>query len=178
MRSEKGFTLIEVMIIIAIVAVIAAAVYNAYFGSLEVWNFNKSRLEVQRTQDLTYSWISRYARQATKIDPDYNNSTLTDDQDILYLEYDENGITKRVAFGRSKNQTDYLYFFNINTGDKKKISDLKFKTLDFYYFEKDAPEGRFNNLIEVEAEFLNQNEDATYHFSSRFDPRLAEITTP
>lgn len=172
MKNEKGFTLIEVMITIAIVTVIAAAVYNAYFASVQAWNYNKSRLEVQRVQDLTHKWISKYARKATAVNPNYNNNSLTADQDLLYLQYNDAGTIKEVAFGRGSNTDDYLYFYDITNSSQKKISDLKFKTLNFYYFEENAPVDYFKNLIEVEAEILNQNENKTYKFSSRFDPRL------
>jgi len=163
MKSEKGFTLIEVMITVAIVAVIAAAVYNAYFASLQAWNYNKSRLEVQRVQDLTHKWISQYARKATAVDPNYNNSSLTADQDLLYLEYNDAGTIKAVAFGRGSNQNDYLYFYDITNNSQKKITDLKFTDPVFSYT---------NGLIQINAAIINQENQTTYKFNSYFNPRL------
>lgn len=163
MKNEKGFTLIEVMITVAIVAVIAAAVYNAYFGSVQAWEYNKSRLEVQRVQDLTHRWISQYARKATFVNPSYNNSSLTADQDLLYLEYDDAGTTKKVAFGRGSNQNDYLYFYDITNDTQRKITDLKFTDPQFSYN---------NGLITIKAEIINQEDNTRYQFNSYFNTRL------
>jgi prepilin-type N-terminal cleavage/methylation domain-containing protein len=163
MKSEKGFTLIEVMITIAIVALIAAAVYNAYFSSLEAWNYNKARLEVQRVQDLTHRWISRYARQADYINPSYSGNKL-------YIEYiDQTGTRQKIAFGRENTTEDYLYLYNINDNTNRKITDLKFTELSFDYRE---------NLIIVNAEIKNSNDNSNYKFTSFINPRLVEITTP
>ena len=163
MKSEKGFTLIEVMITVAIVAVIAAAVYNAYFSSVQAWNYNKSRLEVQRVQDLTHKWISQYARKATSVNTTYNNSSLTSDQDILYLEYDDAGTTKAVAFGRASNSEDYLYFYDLTNNSQRKITDLKFTDPQFSYS---------NGLIQITANIINQEENTRYQFNSYFNTRL------
>ncbi|CCU79388.1 hypothetical protein HSACCH_01295 [Halanaerobium saccharolyticum subsp. saccharolyticum DSM 6643] len=163
MKTEKGFTLIEVMITVAIVAVIAAAVYNAYFSSLQAWNYNKSRMEVQRVQDLTHRWISQYARKATAVNPNYNNSSLTSDQDILYLEYNDAGTTKAVAFGRGSNTDDYLYFYDLTNSKQRKITDLKFTDPNFSFS---------NGLIQITANIINQETTNNYQFNSYFNTRL------
>jgi len=169
-NNEDAFTLIEIMITIAIVTVIATAVYNAYFGSLRAWNFNKDRLEVQRVQDLTDRWISKYAKQAVFINANYSDNKTLEDGNKLYLEYkDKNENLNHIAFGRESANNDYLYFYNLDSGTKKRISDLKFTELSFNYN---------NDLITVNAEILNNKENNTYKFSSFFNTRLDEITTP
>ena len=165
MKAEKGFTLIEVMVILAIVAIIAVAVYNAYFSSVKAWKYNKSRLEVQRVQDLTDRWISKYARQATSVKTDYTNTDLTNDQNILYLEYNDSGTTKEVAFGRGSDKDDYLYFYDITNNSQRKISDLKFTDPVFSYN---------NGLIKIKAGIINQEDNTIYQFNSYFNQRLIE----
>lgn len=169
LKKEEGFTLIELMLTIAIVGIITVAVYNAYFGSVRAWNYNKNRLEVQRAQDLTHRWISKYAKQANFINPNYLDNKDNQDGDKLYLEYlDQDGNLKKVAFGRENSDQDYLYFYDLDSGTKRKIGDFKLSSLSFDYS---------NDLIKMEAEIFNE-ENSNYKFSSSFNPRLNEITTP
>lgn len=179
MKKEKGFTLIEVMITVAIVSIIAVAVYNAYFGSLKAWNYNKNRLEVQRVQDLTHRWISQYARKAKYINPNYTTTSFTAADNLLYLEYEEDGNTKEVAFGLGSNNEDYLYFYDITGDSKRKISNLKFDFMNFDYYKKsEAAAGEnFYDLIKMDAGIMYADNEL-YQYSSYFNPRFVEITTP
>lgn len=184
MKNEKGFTLIELMVTVVIVAIISVAVYNAYFGSVRAWNYNKSRLEVQRVQDLTERWISRYAKQAVFINSNYTSNRSDTDGEKLYIEYiDSNGNLQKVAFGQENSGEDFLYFYDIDIDNvnKRKISDLKFESISFDYYKKSdviledetVPESdKFYDLITVDAKIINKEDNTAYKFSSYFNPRL------
>ena len=96
-KNDDGFTLIEMLVVIAIFAVIITAVYNAYFSSSRTIIFNKEKLEIQRTQDILNRWVSRYVRQASEID-----TTVNGELKLLY------NINDKIVFGL--NNDSFLYY--------------------------------------------------------------------
>ena len=48
MRNKKGFTLIELMVSIALVVIISAAVYFAVQGALQSWVYCRDQLSLQK----------------------------------------------------------------------------------------------------------------------------------
>ncbi|WP_408956424.1 PilW family protein [Natroniella sp. ANB-PHB2] len=77
-REQKAVTLIELMIVIAIIGVVFTAIYNTHLTGWRVWNFSQDRVKLQQTARLLMMRISRDARSARKlkIEPDGYMVTL------------------------------------------------------------------------------------------------------
>ena len=82
-KTKKGFTLVELVVVIAVIAILAAVSVGAYFGVTD--SANKSRLEQEARQ--TYEGI----RLISLADPE-NNQSLTIDG--LSLDTSDDGVTE------------------------------------------------------------------------------------
>lgn len=156
--GDAGITLIEIIIVIAIVGIISTTIYAAYFNSNRVWFFNKERIEVQQAQDIIQSWFANNIRQAKKItiEEDYLGVT---DYDYLKVETTANIIEFYI------DNTNQTFVVKYNGGSAKKISDLKFDS--FKISEEDG-------LIKVIADIYNSKETEKYKFISAYYPRLLD----
>ncbi|ADL13270.1 PilW family protein [Acetohalobium arabaticum] len=101
---NQGFTLIEVLIVLAIIGVVSTAISNVLLTGVKVWNFNQQQVDLQqrgRGIMLRLSPEIRKASQAIIKDgsgTQTNNGvrlTLKDDSGNEYLEYlVEDGVLK------------------------------------------------------------------------------------
>jgi len=157
--EDKGITLIEIIIVIAIVGIVSTAIYAAYFDSTRVWFFNKERIEVQQAQDIIQSWFANYIRQAKKITiaEDYLGVT---DNDYLKIETTDNIIEFYIE---SVNQT---FVVKYNGGTAREISNLK---IDSFKISEE------NGSIKIIAEIYNLKETQKYKFISIYYPRLLDV---
>ena len=125
--GDAGITLIEIIIVIAIVGMVSTAIYAAYFDSTRVWFFNKERIEVQQAKDIIQSWFANNIRQAKKITivEDYLGIA---DKDYLKVEYAANIIEFYI------DNTNQTFVVKYNGGTAREISNLKidsFKTVSY-----------------------------------------------
>jgi prepilin-type N-terminal cleavage/methylation domain-containing protein len=156
--GDAGITLIEIIIVIAIVGMVSTAIYAAYFDSTRVWFFNKERIEVQQAQDIIQSWFANNIRQAKKITivEDYLGVT---DKDYLKVETTDNVIEFYI------DNTKQTFVVKYNGGSAKKISDLKFDSFEIV---------EETGLIKIIAEIYNSKETEKYKFISVYYPRLLD----
>ncbi len=166
MKLDKnhGFTLIEVVIAVAIIGVILSAIFSFYFSGWDVFDFSREKIKFQRDHRLIELWISRYARKAVEI----NDNPAGDDE--VRLLYPVDGNEDGIGFGL--NSDGYFYYHKRVSGtweNKKQISDLKGKNLSFLFSD---------NLLTVNMTLLNKNGDKEYSFSSKYFPRYPEVATP
>src|SRR6056297_2368889 len=66
-NNEKAFTLLEIIIAIAIISVITNAIFSFYFNGWDLFDFSNERVKFQRDHRLIESWVSRYVRKAIQI---------------------------------------------------------------------------------------------------------------
>lgn len=149
--DQKAFTLIEVIIVIAIIGIISSAIYLSYFDTIRVWAFNQDRIEVQQSQDVINRWLERYTRQAKVVDDSVSGQ--------LTIEYPN---SNNIVFYLN---SDDLFSATINSGNERVISQLKFDSLNFDFN---------NNLIEMTAVINNSKETNTYTFNNLYYPRLLD----
>jgi prepilin-type N-terminal cleavage/methylation domain-containing protein len=148
-KAEQGMTLIEVIIVIALISIISSAIYMTYTDSIKIWFFNKERVEVQQNHDIVQRWLERYIRQAKAVDYSVNKQ--------LKIEFNE---SDEILFLLSNE----YFSAKINSDPVKQISNLKFENIDF------APTA--DNLVEVTSQIKNKKETKTYDFKSVYYPRL------
>lgn len=156
LSDNQGFTLIEIIIVTALVGIITSSIYAAYFDSTRVWFFNKERIEVQQTQDLVQSWFANNLRKAKKITLDKDYLGISN-KDYIKIETKDNILEFYI------DSSNNLFTVRTNAGLARNISDLKF---DSFIINKE------NGLIKLTADVFNQKETKKYKFNSVYYPRL------
>ncbi|MCK8816850.1 prepilin-type N-terminal cleavage/methylation domain-containing protein [Natroniella sulfidigena] len=63
-HKEEAVTLIELLIVIAIIGVVFTAIYNTHLTGWRVWSFSQDRVELQQAARLIMMQIGRDARRA------------------------------------------------------------------------------------------------------------------
>jgi len=153
--NKNGFTLLEIILVIAILFIISGLFYSAYLDGSKTFTFNKNKIELQRAQDITNSWLSKFIRIS-------NFGTLVVN-DGNKLEFD-------TILDPSSKIEYYLnngyLFIDINDVGGRKICDCEFENINFI---------KNNDLqvIEFSATIKNDDENRDpYVFSNIFYPRV------
>jgi len=143
--TQKGITLIEIILIIAILGIISTAIYSAYFQGVKVLNFNNERIEVQRAQDLVYSRLAHSIRPLQ-----ISDLTIINNNELVI----------------NSNTSYYLNGNNLvidNGSNIRKISDLEFQEIIFTIND---------NKLYLDAKIFNPSKTAVFTFTNVFYPRV------
>jgi len=148
-KSKSGFTLIEVLITIAVIGIILAALFNVNISSWKFFNFNQDRTELMNEARLITVNIERNIRNATEAtilnEGENNNEEIElNDGKIFWVDY-SNGLGKLVLYNGSSDR-------GITTN-----------VIESHNFEK------INNLIKFKFTLIRDN--ARYVIYNQYYPR-------
>jgi len=149
-KLDKGFSLIEIMLAIALMFILLGAVYLSYFGVNNVFQFNSKKVEFHRSQRLITENIESYVRSAENI----NKA----DEDTVEMETTKGDITIGV------DGNNYFYIEKVSTGNKRTLSDYKISEHNFS--QKDGS-------LAVKLTVLVQGSE--YSFEEYFYPRISNV---
>lgn len=93
-RSEKGMTLVEVMVALLIFSIVLGTVYTLYLQGVITWRHGESKLEVQDHLRLAMDRMSRELRTALYLD----NNNLNQNNELTFFIVDKNGNPARVRY--------------------------------------------------------------------------------
>lgn len=175
-RGERAFTLIEIMVVIAITGIIIAAIYNTYFSGWQVWSFNQDRVIFQQVQRVIVARISPFIREATYID------TAPPDSDRLRIFFSKKSPTSDPAddydglgYGLNDNKQFYYRKHHPTTGWGSRISMISLKATSLSFAK--SPDNE-NELI-MNMTLVSEDGEREYAFSESFYPRLSgAVITP
>jgi len=151
MKKNNGFTLIEVLVSIAVLGLIITALFNINIAGFKFMNYNQDRVELQRQSRVIMLNLEKQIRSGSDI-------TINLDGDIV-LSGDSGDIVKFfVDDSVSPNQLKMD-----NSGSIRNISD---KIIDTHTFNiEDADQGR------IYLYFRLVKDNSSYEIHNRFFPR-------
>lgn len=170
-RKEEGFTLIEIILAIAILGMLSIVLYNALYAGQRAYDFQEERINIQQVHRIIIDRISPFIREAVYIDDDptgdneliilFNNNLSNNDSDYAGLAY---CLNSRNEFSYKKKYASTLNWSTI----RNSITNVKAKNLDFIY----------NNGIITMNYILIGKDGQEYNFTNKFYPRYPSINTP
>lgn len=144
MKKNNGFTLIEVLVSIAIIGLIITALFNINIAGFRFMAYNQDRVELQNQARIINNTLERQIRRATDADipsDSDNEIVLSSGSVIIYV--DENVTPMQLKMddaGGTKNITDKIIdgysFIPINDNDENRI-----------YFEFELIRGKSSYII-------------------------------
>ncbi len=159
LKNESAFTLLEIIIAIAIVGLVSGGFYIAYFDSSRAVRFNTQRIELQRNQDVIEEWISRYVKIADLSSASNNIKNISNSNAAVFYTIDGD----KIEFSLVNESLN----FSKNDNSYHQICDCTFNSIDF----------NFNstlNFLEFKATISNGDISDNYTFSSVFYPRVQD----
>ena len=143
MKKINGFTLIEVLVSIAVLGLVITALFNINIAGFRFMAYNQDRVDLQDQARIINNNLERQIRKASNIDVNSNKIILSDGAVEFYVE----GSILKVD----------------NNGVVRNITD---NVVDGYTFSlEDADEGR------VYFYFKLVKDKSTYEIHNRFYPR-------
>jgi len=170
--KSDAFTLLEIFLVIFIVGIISTLFYSAYFDSSRAVNFNKTKIEFQREEDIISNWFKRYLLLLDFSEPItvYTVNTIIDPEtgDTNNLEeisfYTFNNSDDKIFYTPKTNNGKYNLYLEIpNRSVNKKINDFEILKLDF------VDNGGY---IKINIKLKNDDSNDYYSFSSIVYPRV------
>ena len=144
MKNNKGFTLIEVLVSIAIIGLVITALYNMNIAGFNFLAYNQDRVELQREARLISTNLETQIRKSSGIDNDMS------DQDNLYF---DNG-------DRFYVQNNILKFNDSSSGTTRNITTDVISSHSFSY---DGESVIFDFVLNLD--------NSSYEIHNRFYPR-------
>jgi len=93
--KEEGFSLVEILIVITVMAVILSLLYNLQLVGSNLWRRDTDRLELQLDSLLFLKQINQDLRATGELSLVADNSTLTlqlDNEVLIYYFFDKSAI--------------------------------------------------------------------------------------
>lgn len=172
MKKEQGFTLIEVLISLSIIAIIFVAIINSNIMGFRVLHFNQEKIDNQQLSRIIMSRIRPYIRLTTEIDTSY----LPDQLHIkFYPQLNEDRDYNGMTFGLKENaeffyQKHYLDGSLSNQMSITSSDNILVKNLSFSYLVGQKT---------IEISFTLENRFVSdYKVVDRILLRNTEIITP
>lgn len=111
LRKHSGFTLIELMIVMAVTVILLGAVFAVNFRITGLWAGERSRSELQQNLRFATDRITTTVRQAvTVLQPSVaSGSGENVMSDVLEFEYVQNGDLTRATYSRVQSGPDTYY---------------------------------------------------------------------
>ncbi len=174
-KEEKGFTLIEILIAMALSSILVLTVGGAFLASNRVFNYNNEKINIQQEHRVIVNRIAPYIRMSTA-PPIIVNGAYGSSQDrvrfvftTINADVDYNGI----GFGIDGNRRLYYRRRNANTGNWG--NRVAFIDSQVNRFEVDTDINNEMVTITVELSEDYQRADgniATYTFVDTFYRRI------
>lgn len=142
MNKNKGFTLIEVIVSIAVIGLIISALFNINLAGWKFFNYNQDRVDLMSEGRLISTNLERKIRSSNGIDTDASNSNK-----LVFSNGDQFYVNSQKLFFESNGNTRSITTDVINSYNFDIVDDL------------------------VKFNFVLVKDDSTYEINNKFYPR-------
>ena len=117
MRDKNGFTLIEIILAIAIIGLVITALFNINMAGFNFLNYNQDRVELQNQARLITTNLEKYIRNGVFAKEIYNKKALViitpndSDNNIIFYVNDN----KRLIMGYIDETIDVIESYSLTT---------------------------------------------------------------
>lgn len=153
MNREKGFTLIEVLLALAIIGVISAIFFSIFLSGNRFLHEGEARIRLQRELSFVGTVFSRELKNMNYLLLTDETSEENDDlfQGYIKLLEEENKVAIRFSDGRERNYGEKITEINFQ------IEPTEEGQVETLYFEIKAEEERNERLFELNSDILLNN---------------------
>ncbi|ACV63482.1 hypothetical protein Dtox_2703 [Desulfofarcimen acetoxidans DSM 771] len=98
--KSRGFTLIEIMLAVAMAGIIFTSIFNIYIRGVLFWHQRQDRNEVSESMRIAMDRLSRELRQASKVHAITDNNIQFYDSGnylITYFIYNQNQLNRKIS---------------------------------------------------------------------------------
>jgi len=88
-NNKKGFTIVELLVALALLAIILSGVYTLYFYIQSSFNRTDSQSRINQDMNLIFMQMERDIRSASKPHPDIDSVVIRSRQEIHIFTYDD-----------------------------------------------------------------------------------------
>lgn len=171
MKNNNGFTLIEIIISIAVIGLVITALFNINIAGWQFLNYNQDRVELQNQARLITTNLEKNIRNAIVAEPIYENKALAvitadnlDSNNIVFLV----NINKQLIMGYIDKSLETIKGYSLSTIEtnlynKRNITN---SVINSYNFEKKSND----KLISFNFELVKDK--SRYKISNKFYPRV------
>lgn len=147
-KSNKGVTLIELVIVIALIGIVLSVIYSLYFFSQSTYSQGENQYELQTEARLAFESLTqdlRFVREIEIID-NHGSETAEPYETILYYDTINNQVVKNFA-GTTK-----TYRFNTSSSNPLVFKKTSNNTI---YYKLSGQEEDQNYVLESDITLLN-----------------------
>lgn len=170
--NNRGFALIELIIVIALIALAFMGIYNLFSGGTKAWLTGSSQINAQQNVRMAMDKMVREIRQAGYGVVDTNDKILEDSSETkikFKVDFELDGTLKEIHYYLDGDDLDVLYK-SIDEGSGIPVTNSEFsiKNLIFDYF----PDKANVELITITME-VDRDKDGEIDFilKSKVKPR-------
>lgn len=171
MKNNNGFTLIEIIISIAVIGLVITALFNINIAGWQFLNYNRDRVELQNQARLITTNLEKHIRNGLLAEPIYENKALAvitaDDSDNSNIVFFVN-TNKQLVMGYIDKSLETIKGYSLSTIEanlfnKRNITD---SVITNYTFNKNSDD----KLISFKFELVKDK--SRYDISNKFYPRV------
>lgn len=169
-NSEKGFTLLEVLLVMAIITLMSTVLYAVFINSSNVFDFNTDKISVQQDHRTIVQRMAPYIRMANNITI---NDTYGSSEDKVRFEFstiNDNPSYNGIGFGiKEGGEFYYRKCRETSPGNFEWGNRMTFINSKVNSFEVNLDEGMLTIIMELE-----EKGGKKYVFVEEFYPRIPE----
>lgn len=170
LKGEKGFSLVEVILVMGIITLMLTVLYAVFMNSSSVYDFNTEKISVQQDHRAIIERMAPYIRMAKKITINESYDSSNDKVRFEFTPIIDSPSYNGIGFGIKENgEFYYRKCIETSSGDFEWGNRMTFINSRVSSFELSQDDGKLTISIELLEKGGNK-----YVFVDEFYPRVPD----